>query len=267
MPIRRARVMALPASEAHGWLLSLVIIGVLAGLALAFGDHTASRSTTPPLPTIEPYRSPSFEFEQYDPLMHLDELHFEDPLAMKPVEHVVLHVKQLHDGELFATGEIIASEPIENITVAAECRDLAGAPLGTYHAVVACKRMQAGERCAWMLEHENVGAVAEIEFEARARRALGFGPPQLELRSDRPGELTFDAKQRTVKFELRERPLSEAWATVTAYSPAGGVLGVAQTRYSGSYQPGRHRFEVALPETAGEIGSYEVRVGGSLLDW
>lgn len=265
MPIRRASVVKIH-GEPASLILAAVILGALVKVALVFGDHTASRSSTTASPTIEPYRPPSFELEQYDPLMHLDELHFEDPLAMKPVEHV-LHVKQLHDAELFATGQIIASEPIENITVAAECRDLAGAPLGTFHAVVACKRMQAGERCAWMLERENLGAVAEIEFEARARRALGFGPPQLELRSDRPGELSFDANKRTVKFELRERTLSDAWATVTAYSPAGGVLGVAQTRYSGRYNPGRHRFEVALPETAGEVGSYEVRVGGSLLDW
>jgi hypothetical protein len=109
--------------------------------------------------------------------------------------------------------------------------------------------------------------VAEIELNPTGQRSLQIGPPQLDLRSDRPNELTFDVKKRTVKFVLRDRTLSEAWATVTAYSPEGRVLGVAQTRHSGRHKPGRQRFQVALPEVADEVGSYEVRVGGSLSDW
>ena len=264
MPIRRARVVRQDHAQTFGWVISLMLIATMVMLAMAYGDHQASMRPPAP-PVIEPFVAP-IVVPTYDPLEHLDALQFEGPLTRIPLPHE-LHVKQLANGELFATGLITTSEPVEAISVEAECRDLAGASLGTFDAVVSCTAMQPGERCAWMVESKIASPVAEIEFKPRARRALGLEPPQLDLRSDRPDELRFEPKQRQVRFVLRERTLSDAWATVTAYSPQGRVLGVAMTRYSGRHRPGRHRFEVALPKPPDEVGFYEARLGGQLSEW
>jgi hypothetical protein len=263
MPIRRASVSTQANSEAAGWALSLVSFGVLVGLALAFGDHKASM---PPPVVLEPFRPQVFDPAQFDALEHIGELQFPAPLATIPIEYEV-HLSQLADDELFATGLITASEPVEAISLEADCRDLAGASLGLPRAVLSCKTLQPGERCAWMLESKVSGPIAEIEFNPSGQRSLGLEPPQLDLRSERPGEIDFNPKKRTVKFETRDRTLSEAWATVTAYSPVGRVLGVAETRYAGRHEPGRHRFEVAVPEPSAEVGSYAVRVGGQWSPW
>lgn len=263
MPIRRASINTRRNGETAGWIISLVIMGVLAGLAIVYGDHKASSL---PSVTIEPYRPPVYNPAQFDALAHIGELQFDGPLARIPLQHEI-HRSQLVDGELFATGVITATEPVEAISLEAECRDLAGAPLGVWSAVVACESLQPGERCAWMIESKVGGSVAEIEFKPTGQRSFGLAPLQLDLRSERPGEIDFNPTKQTIKFEIRDHTLREARATVTAYSPDGRVLGVAETRYSGRHAPGRHRFSVAVPKPADEVGSYEARIGGLQSEW
>jgi hypothetical protein len=270
MPIRRATEATAPNSEAGNWVISLVTIGVLVGFAVAYGDRNAS--SVPPL-DLQPIQVPTFpppiiiDPATFEALEQLQQMQLDAPLAVVPLQHEV-HVSQIANGDLFVTGLITASDAsaVEDVTLEITARDLGGAPVSIPRAVISCKTMQPGERCAWMIDTEVPGAIVELEFSASGRRSLQIGPPQLDLRSEREGELDFNPKQRTVKFVTRDHTLREAWATVTAYSSEQRVLGVAETRFAGRHRPGRQRFDVAVPRPPDEVGHYEVRVGGELLD-
>jgi hypothetical protein len=272
MPIRRATISGAPTNEVASWLVSVVLIGVMVGLAVGFGDRN------PPTPTeFQPIQVPTFEPPVFDPATFeaLEQLQFESPLATVSLGYELheIHISQVVDGELFATGLILASDPypLEDIRLEVIIHDPGGAPRSIPSAVVSCKTMQPRERCAWMIEADVQGSLENFEFQPRGQRSLQLGPPQLDLRSEREGEIEFNPKKRTVKFVTRDRSFRDGWATVTAFSAEERVLGVAETRFAGHHRPGRHRFEVAVPKlpdvVVDEVARYEVRVGGQLLDW
>lgn len=267
MPIRRAGVTAnvRPNNDAGSWVAAVVIIGVLVGLAAAVGDHQAA--TPPPPPVFQP---PPIVFDPalldgFDPIT---EIEVPPLLATVTLEHEI-HRSEVVDGRLFATGRITApgSQPLDEITVEVSGRERGGAALPIHRAVVSCEAMTPREVCAWMIDVEVPSTLAEVEFAASGRIALGLGLPRFELRGDRPGELKFDAKKKLVEFRIRERSVISAWATVTAYGPEQRVLGVSKTQFPDRQNPGRKRLPVAVPESDEEIERYEVRVGGLLPDW
>jgi hypothetical protein len=267
VPIRRATVTlpVAPVNNRRGGIAVLVIVGAMLGLAVAIGDHKAStrvdqfESFTPPPVQLDPAM-----LEALDGIAGLDPI---TPFGSITLARE-LHLSQIAGGELFATGIIYADErfPVEDVIVEVECRDLAGGELSCPRAVVSCKTMQPGDRCAWMIETRVSGSIAEIEFSAHARQALGLGPPQLDLRSDRSDrgeEVELDPKRRELTLKLPNPGVSSAWATVSAYNEHGRVLGVSETRWP-ALEPGRRTLAVAVPKPPDEVERYEVRVGGEL---
>lgn len=263
MPVRRAAVATTTniKNEVKQWGAALVIVAGTVGLSIAFGDYQGTTPGPPP-PIIDPFQALEFNPVRFDARQYIGE----PPLAPIPLQHE-FHISQLVNGELFVTGLIFAAEPVEELRVQVSCWGPGGRPLGSHDAVVACERMQAEERCAWAIELEFAEVPAEFELEASGRPVRGLSPQILELRSDRPGELDFDANQRTVKFATRERTLRQAWASVTAYSAQGRVLDVAKTRYGGDHQPGQQQLTLQVPALDDQAGWYEVRVGGELSQW
>ncbi|HLT39703.1 MAG TPA: hypothetical protein VK034_25645 [Enhygromyxa sp.] len=270
MPIRLATVSpgVQPNHDFRTLIYAMAIVGASLGIAVAVGDHKAGAPppTLPPPIVFQPQPPPLdpavFELGQ------LDELALTAPLAPLALEHEV-HVSQIIDRRLFATGLIHApsSLPVDEVTLEVSGRDLVGASQPSQQAVVSCEMMQPGESCAWMIDVELPSSVVEFEFEASGRYALGLGLPQLDLRSDRSGELELDAERGFVTFRTSAPAVLEAWATVTAYSPEQRVLGVTKTLWPDRLPAGRHRLQVTVPESDVEIGRYQVRVGGMLPNW
>lgn len=112
-----------------------------------------------------------------------------------------------------------------------------------------------GQRCAWAIDVPLEGAAAELDFDARGRRALALGLLEVEL----PGEL--DPAERRVRVVLDGLLLSP-WVTVTAFDSQERVLGVSRTQWTDIVGPGEIERELELPRPPDEVARYEVRVGG-----
>lgn len=260
MPIRRAGLtpIATPNSQRNGRIAALVIVVAMLGIAFALGEHEASTQAPdwklPPQPVV---LDPAI----LDSLAKLET--FDGPLSSVPLAHE-LHLSQISEGELFATGVVYGHVifDIEAISVEVRCRDLAGNVLASPRALVACNRLRPGERCAWMLETKVPGSIAEVSFDASGRRALDVDLAPFDLRSARHDALELNPNRRLLKFETPNVAITKAWATVTAYNSQDRTLGVTETRWPDALEPGAHALEVGLPRPPSEVARYEVHVGG-----
>lgn len=260
MPIRRASVTTQPNNDARSLLVAVVVIGVVIGLASSGPRRSSSLAPPfqPPAVVYEPVSIPVL-----DPAL-LEGLELERPNSRFRVslEHEV-HRSQSSDGRLFATGVIRGGDPhpLDVLHVEVRRRDREG-PIR--RAVVSCAVLQPGEICAWMIDEELGGTLADLEFIATGRLPPGLVVSHFELRGD---QLELDAERGIVSFKTYEASVLDPWASVTAYDAGGQVLGVSKTLWADHLNAGHHRLGVAVPESAEAIERYEVRVGGLLPDW